>query len=378
MVLSVIRRPAPSTDTSAPPSLTRADDSDEARWAAVCERRQSADGSFVYSVKSTGVFCRPSCPSRRARRENVAFHSGPEAAIEQGFRPCMRCDPLDEGRPHPRADAMAEIARYIREHADEPLALEALARRAGLSPFHFQRTFKEVVGVTPKQLQSAERAQRFKRALREGSSMLEASLDAGYGSTSRAYESRDAAGAMRPSRYQKGGRGERVRYAVCESAVGLVLMAATERGVCSVLLGDSEEALIAELDEEFSAADVRRSTADADALAPWMRALQAHLAREASRPELPLDLRGTAFQLRVWRFLAQIPEGETRTYSQLADAIGAPSSVRAAAAACAANRHAVLIPCHRVLRGDGSLAGYRWGVERKRALIDAERSPKQR
>jgi AraC family transcriptional regulator of adaptative response/methylated-DNA-[protein]-cysteine methyltransferase len=346
-------------------------DTDAARWNAVCERDPSADGAFVYSVRSTGVFCRPSCPSRRARRENVAFHSKAADAIAQGFRPCLRCAPTAVDL---RAAEMTAVARYIREHADETLTLATLAARAGLSPFHFQRTFKAVLGVTPKQLQSAARAERFKRALRDGQSVIDATFDAGYGSTSRVYGALDAAGAMTPSDYQKRGRGERVRYALCESAVGLVLMAATERGVCSVTLGESEEALVAALRDEFSEAEVARSSADARSLEPWLQALRAYIARESARPELPLDLRGTALQLRVWRFLTQIPEGETRSYRELAEAVTAPAAVRAVASACAANRHAVLIPCHRVLRGDGSLAGYRWGVERKRALLDAERA----
>lgn len=344
-------------------------DTDEQRWNAVCQRTPAADGAFVYSVRSTGVFCRPSCPSRRARRENVAFHRSAEQAIEQGFRPCLRCTPTAGDL---RAAEMSAVAKYIHEHADETLTLATLAARAGMSAFHFQRTFKAVLGVTPKQMQRAARAERFKRALREGQSVLSATMDAGYGSTSRVYESAEATSAMTPSGYQKRGRGEHVRYALCESAVGLVLMAATDRGVCSVSLGDSEERLVAALREEFSEATVAPTSADERALGPWLAALQAYLAREGPMPELPLDVRGTALQVRVWRFLTQIPEGETRTYRELADAIGSPAAVRAAASACARNRHAVLIPCHRVLRGDGSLAGYRWGIERKRALLAAE------
>lgn len=346
-------------------------DTDEQRWNAVCLRAPSADGAFVYSVRTTGVFCRPSCPSRRAKRENVAFHRTVEDAIEQGFRPCLRCTPTVGDL---RSAEMSAVAEYIRAHADERLTLAALAARAGLSAFHFQRTFKAVLGVTPMQWQRAARAERFKRALREGQSVLGATMDAGYGSTSRVYESPEATSAMTPSGYQKHGRGEHVRYALCESTVGIVLMAATDRGVCWVALGEDEARLVAELKAEFSEAEVAPSTADERALGPWLAALRGYLAREGPRPELPLDVRGTALQLRVWRFLTQIPEGETRTYREVAEAIGAPAAIRAAASACARNRHAVLIPCHRVLRGDGALAGYRWGLERKRALLAAERT----
>lgn len=348
-------------------------DSDEERWAAVCARSKEADGAFVYSVRTTGVFCRPSCPSRRARRENVAFHGTAADAIALGFRSCLRCAPERALAPH--VESMRAIAAYIDEHADEALTLDALARRAALSRWHFQRAFTAALGVSPAQYHRAARHRRFASALREGSPVLDAALDAGYRSMSRAYAATDERIAMTPSRYRDGGRGERIDYAVRETALGALMMAATERGVCFAQFGEDESSLKKRLEEEFPEANIARSSAaDSPELDRWMIALEAHLSGRERCPEPPLDLRGTAFQLRVWRFLTQLKEGETRTYTQLAEAIGAPSAVRAAASACAANRVAVLVPCHRVLRGDGSLADYRWGVERKRALLEAERT----
>lgn len=269
---------------------------------------------------------------------------------------------------------MQSVARYIADHADEPMSLERLAGHTGLSRFHLQRTFKAVFGVTPKEYHAAARLKGFKGRLRSGRNVLEAVVDAGYGSTSRIYEQVDGQLGMTPSAYRSGGAGETIAYAVRPTALGLLLMGATERGVCVVQFGDAESTLEAQLRAEFPQAALQRASGDDAALDAWMRALDAHLSRGAPRPQIPLDLRGTAFQIRVWRFLLSVKEGDVVSYSELAQGIGASAAVRAAASACGANRIAVLIPCHRALRADGSLGGYRWGLERKRALLDAERA----
>lgn len=343
------------------------------RWRALCERLPDADGAFVYSVKTTGIFCRPSCPSRAPRRENVAFYATAAEAQAAGFRACLRCAPLDPADP--RLARMEELARYIQENADEPLPLAHLARRAGLSPAHLQRSFTAALGVSPKQWQQAARLGRCKQLLRGGAEVLHATFEAGYGSTSRLYQAAETGLGMRPRDYRAGGAHERIWYAAQDTAHGLLLLAATERGVCFVQFGESEAALVEALRREFPAAALAPSTAaGSPALADWTRALSSYLAREAPQPALPLDLRGTAFQLRVWRFLTQLRDGEQRSYTELAAALGSPRAVRAVASACASNRVAILVPCHRILRGDGSLAGYRWGIERKRALLAAEQA----
>ncbi len=267
------------------------------------------------------------------------------------------------------------LAAFIRDHADEPLPLARLADEANLSPFHLQRTFKAVLGVSPKEYQAAERLRSFKAKLRGGDSVLGATFEAGYGSTSRIYEQVDGGLGMTPSAYRAGGAGEGILYAVRQTALGLLMMAATGRGVCFVQFGDSAETLLDQLRTEFPMAELHVAGDGAEAsLDAWMTALDDHLSRSAPRPDLPLDLRGTAFQVRVWRFLLSVKTGEVVSYSELAEGVGAPKAVRAAASACAANRLAVLIPCHRALRADGGLGGYRWGLERKRALLDAERA----
>jgi len=274
-----------------------------------------------------------------------------------------------------RTAEMQAIAAFISAHADEPLSLKALAERAGLSPFHFQRRFKAVIGVSPKEYHAAERLKTFKSRLRSGESVTAATYEAGYGSTSRVYDRVDGALGMTPSAYRAGGAGETIVFAVRPTALGALLMAATERGVCSVAFGANADELERQLRAEFPRAVVEPASPDAQVpLDAWMVALDAHLSAGGPRPDLPLDLRGTAFQIRVWRFLLSVKPGDVVSYSELAAGIGAPHAVRAAASACAANRLAVLIPCHRVLRANGELGGYRWGLERKRALLDAERS----
>ena len=351
--------------------------SDSQMWRAVVARDPRQDGAFWYGVATTGVFCRPSCASRRARRENVRFFDSTAAAVAAGFRPCKRCTPLAT------RDAVAirieDVARYIDAHADEALPLAALAVRARLSPAHFQRRFKALLGVSPKAYQDGVRLARLKAGLRTGGAVLDAIVGAGFSSTSRVYGEAARNLGMTPSVYRAGGAGETIAYACRPTALGLLMMAATDRGVCFAQFGASEAVLGRELQAEFPKAALARSPlAESPELDAWIRAFEAHVAGQAPRPDVPLDLRGTAFQIRVWRFLLGIREGEVVSYSEVAAGIGAPAAVRAAASACAANRIAVLVPCHRVLRGDGGLGGYRWGIERKRALIDAERAGRAR
>lgn len=351
------------------------EDRDARRWSQVVARDKAADGAFVYAVKTTGVFCRPTCPARRAKRENVAFYDDAASAGRAGFRACLRCRPLAAAGGDPRDSLMQAMADYIGAHADEALPLARLADQAGMSPAHFQRTFKAVLGVSAKTYHAAARLRTFKQRLRAGDGVLGAAFDAGYGSTSRVYEQVDGSLGMTPSAYRSGGAGETIVHAVRETALGLLMMAASERGVCFVQFGDSAEALVAQLRLEFPRATLMGvAAAAAGPLDEWMAALAEHLAGAVPRPDLPLDLRGTAFQIKVWRFLMSVPPGHVVSYSELADGISAPRAVRAAASACASNRIAVLIPCHRALRADGALGGYRWGLERKRTLLDAERS----
>jgi len=354
--------------------MTIVHDSDEARWASVQARDRGADGAFFYAVRTTGVFCLPSCAARPARRETVCFFATAAQAEAAGYRPCRRCHKrAAEGRDT-QTSLMRDMAAYIVAHADEALPLARLADQAGMSPFHFQRIFKAVIGVSPKAYQAAERLRAFKARLREGNSVLGATFDAGYGSTSRVYEQVAGGLGMTPSAYRDGGAGEAIIHAVRDTALGLLMMAATERGVCFVQFGDSAEALLNQLAREFPKADLAQAGSAAGGyLDAWMAALGDHLAGAGPRPDLPLDLRGTAFQIKVWRFLMSVKPGDVVSYSELAAGVDAPRAVRAAASACAANRLAVLVPCHRALRADGGLGGYRWGLPRKRTLLDAER-----
>jgi AraC family transcriptional regulator of adaptative response/methylated-DNA-[protein]-cysteine methyltransferase len=345
---------------------------ESAQWQAIVDRDAACDGSFVYGVATTGVYCRPSCTSRRPLRANVRFFRDPSAAEAAGFRACKRCRPAQGADPAlARLDA---VARYIEAHVDESLPLAALAVEAGMSAGHFQRRFKARFGLSPKAYQDGLRLGRLKQSLKEGDPVLDAIVGAGFSSTSRVYGEPARHLGMTPSAYRAGGAGEVIAYACRKTVLGLVMMAATDRGVCFAEFGDSEAALRRALAAEFPRATLGPSGASAaPALDAWIRAFDAHLSG-AERPDLPLDLRGTAFQIRVWRFLLGVREGEVLSYTELAAGIDAPSAVRAAASACGANRIAVLIPCHRVLRGDGGLGGYRWGIERKRALIAAERA----
>lgn len=338
---------------------------------AIATRDKSRDGDFFYGVITTGVFCQPSCSSRPANPENLRFFQSIEEAMMAGFRPCKRCQNTNGMSGVAR---LVEVARHIEAHADEKLTLARLANIAKLSPSRLQRIFKEAFGVSPKAYQDAVRMRRFKQSLRDGDGVTEAIFSSGFGSVSRVYGEATRNIGMTPKAYRAGGAGEIITYACRTTALGLIAMAATDKGVCFVQFGEDEESLIIKLKEEFPNAGLRVSPAqEAPELAAWMEALDQHISKGAPRPDLPLDIRGTAFQMKVWQFLLSIREGDVLSYSELAAQIDKPKAVRAVASACARNRIGVLIPCHRVLRGDGSLGGYRWGLERKRALLDAER-----
>jgi AraC family transcriptional regulator of adaptative response/methylated-DNA-[protein]-cysteine methyltransferase len=341
---------------------------DEA-WAAVLARDPRFDGRFVYAVASTGVFCRPVCPSRRPRRRNVSFFATAEAAEAAGFRACRRCRPV-AGDPSPAVRAVERARAFLDAHPEERVTLERLARVAHLSPAHLQRTFKRLLGVSPREYAAARRAERLREGLRGGKSVSRASFDAGYGSSSRVYEQGATRLGMTPAAYRRGGKGMRVRFSVVASPLGRLLVAGTERGVCAVTLGEDDAELEAALRREFPQAELRRADAG---LQGWTERVVAHLANAAEPLDLPLDVRATAFQLRVWSALREIPPGSTASYREVAARIGAPAAARAVARACASNPVALVIPCHRVVREDGGLGGYRWGMERKRRLLEAER-----
>ncbi len=344
--------------------------SDAARWDAVQRRERAADGVFYYSVRTTGVYCRPSCGARPARRENVAFHASCAEAESAGFRPCLRCRPDLPPLAERQAQLVAAACRLIEASEEEP-SLDALAASAGMSRFHFHRVFKAQAGVTPKAYAGAVRAARVRAGLAQGAPVTDALYAAGFQSSSRFYAGADAMLGMAPARFRSGGAGEEIRFAVAACSLGAILVASTGRGICAILMGDDPEALVHDLQDRFPKARL----VGADAGFERTVALVVGFV-EAPRLglDLPLDVRGTAFQQRVWEALRAIPAGVTVSYTELAQRIGSPNAVRAVAGACAANPVAVAIPCHRVVRNDGGLSGYRWGIARKRALIDREKS----
>ena len=344
---------------------------DESRYGAVVDRDRSADGQFFYAVTTTGVYCHPSCASRSPNRENVRFYDSAAAAEAAGFRACRRCRPDTWASDLER---LAATARYIEAHADETLPLKVLAERVDWSPTVLQKKFKALFGASPKVFRDAARMGRLKELLRESGDVTAAIFEAGFGSTSRVYERSARNLGMTPAAYRRGGQNETIFHAYRTSSLGPMLMAATARGICFVQFGESRDELLEMLAREFPKATLTDSPAAASpALDDWMAALEQHLTNGGPKPDLPLDLRGTAFQLKVWRFLLGVADGATVSYGDVARGIGQPRAVRAAASACGRNRVAVLVPCHRVLRGDGGLGGYRWGLDRKRTLLDAER-----
>lgn len=352
-------------------------------WNSVLSRDKESDGAFIYGVVTTGIYCRPSCPSKRPKRENVKFFPSAQIAEREGFRACQRCGPGSNGDSIAAIQrARAFIDRSITDFGDERLTLGRIAREAGLSPHHLQRRFKAVVGITPAEYSRARRSEKLKEELKRGESVSRATYGAGYGSSSRVYESADAQLGMTPATYQRGGAGAHIDYVVAKTSLGYLLVAATERGVCAVTLGDDPTTLEVVLANEYPAAIRQRvasgespmmpNAAPSSQLASWVSDIVASIEGRRAGSELPLDLRATAFQWKVWRELQKIPAGETRSYSEVAAAIGSPKAVRAVASACAQNRVALVIPCHRVLRRGGELGGYRWGIERKRQLIEKE------
>jgi AraC family transcriptional regulator of adaptative response/methylated-DNA-[protein]-cysteine methyltransferase len=341
------------------------------RWAKVVSKDASADGTFWYSVATTGVYCRPSCPARLAKPANVKFHHSIEHARAAGFRACLRCRPDDEhNTAHRRAQIVARACQTIEEAAIAP-ALAELAAEAGLSESYFHRLFKAQTGVTPKAYCTARRASRLRRSLPDSESVTGAIFEAGFNSNSRVYENTAGILGMRPREFQLGGRGTVVYFAVGQCSLGAILVASTDKGVCSVSLGEEPEKLVAELQTLFPEAELVGGDKNYERLVAQVVGL---IEDPNLGHSLPLDIRGTAFQQRVWEALRQIPPGRTVTYTEVACSVGQPSAARAVARACAANKLAVAIPCHRVVRNDGSLSGYRWGVQRKRTLLQRENS----
>lgn len=341
---------------------------DDRRWTRVLDRDRSADGSFVYAVSSTGIYCRPSCASRRPNRARVVFFETPADAQRAGYRACRRCRPDELVGPDAWTGKIQRACVYLANVEGHP-SLARLARLVGGSPYHLQRNFKRIVGVTPREYADACRLRKVKRGLRAGADVTGAILDAGYGSSSRFYERAVPRLGMRPGAYRKGGEGMSIRYATTSSPIGELLVASTARGICAVSLGASRAALESALVREFPRADI---TPDPGVLEQTMKVIVAHLEGKQPRIDLPLDVRATAFQWQVWQALGTIPYGETRSYAEIAAAIGHPRAVRAVARACASNPAALVIPCHRVVSSSGDAGGYRWGAERKKALLARE------
>jgi AraC family transcriptional regulator of adaptative response/methylated-DNA-[protein]-cysteine methyltransferase len=338
-------------------------------WEALETRDTHMDGVFFFAVVTTGVYCRPSCPARRPHRENVIFFPRRDAAERAGFRPCKRCKPDRERTRDAHAELVENICRHLEEHLDEAVTLDGLSRQLGLSPFHLQRTFKAATGITPRAYADFCRLAAFKDGLRAGRPVTTALYDAGYGSSSRLYERAASQLGMTPTAYRRGGAGLAIRYDVLETPVGKLLVGATDKGICAIQLGDSERKLEESVRAEFPAANLERDPAF---LAPWAGRLREHLDGRLQKLDVPLDIQATAFQRRVWEYLQTIPYGSTRSYGEIAKALKQPRAARAVARACASNPVAVVIPCHRVVRGDGLSGGYRWGAARKRKLLALE------
>ena len=341
-----------------------------ARWQAVLTRDSTGDGKFVFAVSSTGVYCRPSCPAKRPRRENVTFFCRPQEAESAGYRECLRCRPKAVSG-NPRQELIKSVCRYLEQHLDEPITLAQMSAEFRLSPFHLQRTFKAVLGITPKEYVNSCRMRGFRQNLKAGHSVTRAMHEAGYNSTSRLYARTASELGMEPAKYRRGAIAAPIHYTCADSPLGRLLIAATDKGICSIRFADSDEELEQGLKQEFPFAVRRRDDRDLAELA--QRVVQ-RMSGQAPASALPLDIQATAFQRRVWSYLQSIAFGETRSYSQVAKAIRRPSAVRAVARACATNPVAIAIPCHRVLRSNGDRGGYRWGADRKQALLEMEAS----
>jgi len=348
-------------------------DSQDELWQAVMAKDSRFDGAFVFAVSSTKIYCRPSCPSRRPSRERVSYFRLPEAAEQAGFRACRRCHPKRTTSTDPQIEMVRRACRYIETQDETSVTLADLGEHIGISAFHLQRVFKRVMGITPRQYADACRIGRFKTRVRESGSVTGAMYDAGFSSSSRLYARAPAELGMTPATYGRGGRGAIINYTITPCSLGLLLVAATERGVCAVKLGDSDAALEADLTREYPSAKIHR--ADSMLSQPVDKLLN-YLSGKQPDLQLPLDIQATAFQWQVWENLRAIPYGETRSYAEVAKAMGRPTAVRAVARACATNPVALVIPCHRVIREDRSLGGYRWGLERKDALLEQEKGRK--
>jgi AraC family transcriptional regulator of adaptative response/methylated-DNA-[protein]-cysteine methyltransferase len=341
---------------------------DRERWQAVLQRDKNVNDAFFYSVKTTGVYCRPWCPARRARRENVAFHPTPKDAERAGFRPCKRCKPNDPSAHGEPAAMVAQACRLIVD-AEEPLSLDALAEAVGMSAWHFHRVFKSMTGLTPKAYATAHRAKRMHEELSRRGTVTSAIYNSGFNSNGRFYAESNKRLGMKPTEFKAGGDGATIRFAAGECSLGSILVAATDLGICSIAMGNDPHTLVRELQDRFPKAELIGGDRQFEKM---VARVVAFVENPSMGLELPLDVQGTSFQQRVWKALCEIPCGETRTYAELAQKLGQPNASRAVAGACAANPLAVAIPCHRVVRTNGSLSGYRWGVERKEKLLHAE------
>jgi AraC family transcriptional regulator of adaptative response/methylated-DNA-[protein]-cysteine methyltransferase len=345
--------------------------SEDTLWQAVLNRDSRYDGICHYGVLSTGIYCRFHCPSKRPLRENVRFFFSTAGAEKAGFQPCKRCHPEKAGEPgvDDSVSKVITVCRYI-ESCDYIPTLKELSEQVNLSPFHLQRVFKKVLGISPRSYADALRQLRLKRALKGGDDIALASYDAGYGSSSRIYEQSPHYLGMTPKAYKEQGKGHLIYYSIVESFLGLLLLAATEKGICAIRMGDSQQELVDELNKEFEKADIHETDAE---LSGWTQKLIDYLSGSAPWPELPYDVKATAFQRKVWDYLRTIPEGQTKHYSEIAASIGQPKAARAVAQACAANSAAIVIPCHRVVPKTGGIGGYRWGTERKKKLLEMEK-----
>src|SRR6266513_4489404 len=351
--------------------LTEMGSSPELRWWHAVESRDADyDGTFVFAVSSTGIYCRPSCPARRPRRQNVTFYGKPEEAEKAGYRACLRCRPRAIAG-NPQIEMVKAVCRYVEQHLDEPITLARLGAAFRQSPFHLQRTFKAVLGITPRAYADSCRLNQLKSNLRAGHPVTRAMYDAGYSSSSRLYERTASQLGMTPDKYRRGAIAAPIRYTFTDSPLGRMLVAATEKGICAIQFADSDEELDQGLKHEFPFAIRRR---DDSGMREWKEDLLRHMRGQKLNASLPLDIQATAFQRRVWTYLQSIPFGSTKSYSQVAKAIGQPTATRAVARACATNQVAVAIPCHRVVREDGGMGGYRWGIDRKKALLEMERA----
>jgi len=341
---------------------------DTEKWKAVIERDESKDGLFVFAVRSTGIYCKPSCPARHPNMDQVLFFSQPVEAESSGFRACRRCHPRDAKRST-KAQLIERTCKYIEANLDEKLTLENLSHQAGLSPFHFQRTFKRVLGISPRQYVEARRLEKVKRSLTNGETVTNSLYNAGFTSKSRLYEKTSPQLGVNPGIFRRGGQGLWIQYTIVDSRIGRVLLAATERGACAVCMGASDEAVEAALKEDYYAAQLHR---DDEGMKKWAEALLSYFDGQEFPRDLPLDLQATAFQWKVWKEIQSIPYGQTATYSNIAKSLGTPQAARAVARACATNPVAIVIPCHRVVGKDGNLRGYAWGVKRKKTLLSLE------